>query len=219
MKVKAEQQDAGLDSTSVSVKRKRRTKVTKAKCNMNKPLMELKEFRDCSSSDDEDVDEDCDDDDSCVDASLVSRLMYHHKQTCQLMRDESGLTRYQNPILTESMVTQQRTIANVRERKRTQNLNQAFATLRQLIPTLPSDKLSKHQTLKLASSYIQFLDEVNNFLFSKIAFLIQKKSSDAFNGEQFQFQLFGHQSKSTVQKQANRKCYRPICHQHGNGHL
>ena len=34
-------------------------------------------------------------------------------------------------------------MANVRERQRTQSLNEAFAALRKIIPTLPSDKLSK----------------------------------------------------------------------------
>lgn len=45
----------------------------------------------------------------------------------------------------------QRVMANVRERQRTQSLNEAFSALRKIIPTLPSDKLSKIQTLKLAS--------------------------------------------------------------------
>ncbi|KAG7475289.1 twist-related protein 2-like [Solea senegalensis] len=36
----------------------------------------------------------------------------------------------------------QRVMANVRERQRTQSLNEAFASLRKIIPTLPSDKLS-----------------------------------------------------------------------------
>ena len=57
---------------------------------------------------------------------------------------------------------EQRIQANVRERQRTQDLNEAFARLRKLIPTLPSDKLSKIQTLKLASTYIGFLSEVLN---------------------------------------------------------
>lgn len=57
---------------------------------------------------------------------------------------------------------QQRVMANVRERQRTQSLNEAFASLRQIIPTLPSDKLSKIQTLKLACSYIQMLYEILN---------------------------------------------------------
>ncbi|CAM4605008.1 twist-related protein 2-like [Lepidochelys kempii] len=54
----------------------------------------------------------------------------------------------------------QRVIANVRERQRTQSLNDAFAELRKIIPTLPSDKLSKIQTLKLATRYIDFLYQV-----------------------------------------------------------
>ena len=55
----------------------------------------------------------------------------------------------------------QRVLANVRERQRTQSLNEAFASLRKIIPTLPSDKLSKIQTLKLAARYIDFLYQVN----------------------------------------------------------
>jgi len=47
-----------------------------------------------------------------------------------------------------------RSMANVRERQRTQSLNEAFTALRKIIPTLPSDKLSKIQTLKLASRYV-----------------------------------------------------------------
>ncbi|XP_051497389.1 twist-related protein 2-like isoform X2 [Apus apus] len=54
----------------------------------------------------------------------------------------------------------QRAIANGRERQRTQSLNDAFAELRKIIPTLPSDKLSKIQTLKLAARYIDFLYRV-----------------------------------------------------------
>ncbi|XP_056457819.1 twist-related protein 2-like [Gadus chalcogrammus] len=54
----------------------------------------------------------------------------------------------------------ERVMANGRERQRTQSLNQAFASLRKIIPTLPSDKLSKIQTLKLAARYIDFLFQV-----------------------------------------------------------
>jgi twist-like protein len=54
----------------------------------------------------------------------------------------------------------QRILANVRERQRTQSLNDAFSQLRKIIPTLPSDKLSKIQTLKLATKYIDFLCQV-----------------------------------------------------------
>lgn len=54
----------------------------------------------------------------------------------------------------------QRAVANVRERQRTQALNEAFNKLRKIIPTLPSDKLSKIQTLRLAARYIDFLCQV-----------------------------------------------------------
>lgn len=57
-------------------------------------------------------------------------------------------------------IQNQRIMANVRERQRTQSLNEAFTSLRKSIPTLPSDKLSKIQTLKLAARYIDFLYHV-----------------------------------------------------------
>ena len=56
----------------------------------------------------------------------------------------------------------QRAIANVRERKRTQQLNQAYKQLQAIVPREPSDKMSKIQTLKLALSYIDFLNRILN---------------------------------------------------------
>lgn len=67
--------------------------------------------------------------------------------------------RRRSPQSFEDLQTQ-RIMANVRERQRTQSLNEAFASLRKSIPTLPSDKLSKIQTLKLAARYIDFLYHV-----------------------------------------------------------
>ncbi|XP_039971799.1 transcription factor 15-like [Xiphias gladius] len=59
------------------------------------------------------------------------------------------------------VVVRQRNAANARERHRTQNVNTAFTTLRTLIPTEPVDrKLSKIETLRLASSYISHLANV-----------------------------------------------------------
>nr|XP_020468267.1 twist-related protein 2-like [Monopterus albus] len=80
----------------------------------------------------------------------------------------------------------QRVIANIRERQRTQSLNEAFASLRKIIPTLPSDKLSKIQTLKLASRYIDFLYQVlqNDEMDSKLAgcnYLAHERLSYAFS--------------------------------------
>ncbi|TNN52891.1 Twist-related protein 2 [Liparis tanakae] len=80
----------------------------------------------------------------------------------------------------------QRCLANVRERQRTQSLNDAFSSLRKIIPTLPSDKLSKIQTLKLASRYIDFLcqvlqsDEMDNKM-SSCSYVAHERLSYAFS--------------------------------------
>ncbi|CAL9703276.1 unnamed protein product [Knipowitschia caucasica] len=61
----------------------------------------------------------------------------------------------------ETTVIKQRSAANARERGRTQSVNTAFTALRTLIPTEPVDrKLSKIETLRLASSYISHLANV-----------------------------------------------------------
>ncbi|KAL1021807.1 hypothetical protein UPYG_G00018330 [Umbra pygmaea] len=58
-------------------------------------------------------------------------------------------------------VSKQRQAANARERDRTHSVNTAFTTLRTLIPTEPANrKLSKIETLRLASSYISHLANV-----------------------------------------------------------
>lgn len=81
----------------------------------------------------------------------------------------------------------QRMLANVRERQRTQSLNEAFSSLRKIIPTMPSDKLSKIQTLKLAAMYIAFLFEVLNSdeheskLSSSCSFIAHEHLSYAFS--------------------------------------
>uniref|UniRef100_UPI00358FCF8F twist-related protein 2-like n=1 Tax=Myxine glutinosa TaxID=7769 RepID=UPI00358FCF8F len=80
----------------------------------------------------------------------------------------------------------QRILANVRERQRTQSLNEAFSSLRKIIPTLPSDKLSKIQTLKLAARYIDFLyqvlqnDEMDNKM-SSCSYVAHERLSYAFS--------------------------------------
>ncbi|XP_011799596.1 PREDICTED: twist-related protein 1 [Colobus angolensis palliatus] len=74
----------------------------------------------------------------------------------------------------------------LRRRQRTQSLNEAFAALRKIIPTLPSDKLSKIQTLKLAARYIDFLYQVlqSDELDSKMAscsYVAHERLSYAFS--------------------------------------
>ncbi|XP_029641775.1 twist-related protein 2-like [Octopus sinensis] len=79
--------------------------------------------------------------------------------TCSSHASAVRKARRKNPQSVED-IQNQRVLANVRERQRTQSLNEAFAQLRKIIPTLPSDKLSKIQTLKLAARYIDFLYQV-----------------------------------------------------------
>lgn len=57
-------------------------------------------------------------------------------------------------------LNEQRAVANVRERKRTQKLNQAYKQLQSIIPKEPSDKMSKIHTLKLTLAYIDFLNNI-----------------------------------------------------------
>ncbi|XP_065339157.1 twist-related protein 2-like [Cloeon dipterum] len=53
-----------------------------------------------------------------------------------------------------------RAVANHRERQRTKYLNTVLEDLRRIVPSLPSDKLSKKQILMLAAQYIEFLSQV-----------------------------------------------------------
>lgn len=54
-----------------------------------------------------------------------------------------------------------RLAANARERKRMEHLNEAFDRLRQYLPKLENDqKLSKHETLQMAQTYITELDQL-----------------------------------------------------------
>ncbi|CAI2733429.1 unnamed protein product [Schistosoma spindalis] len=64
----------------------------------------------------------------------------------------TSLSQYQPPI---------KRVANERERTRTASVNDAFLMLRNLIPTEPINrKLSKIETLRLASSYISHLHAI-----------------------------------------------------------
>lgn len=61
-----------------------------------------------------------------------------------------------------TMVRKKRRLAaNARERRRMHNLNLAFDRLRQYLPQLSNDqKLSKHETLQMAQTYIMELNEL-----------------------------------------------------------
>nr|CAD7451347.1 unnamed protein product [Timema bartmani]CAD7587846.1 unnamed protein product [Timema genevievae] len=55
----------------------------------------------------------------------------------------------------------QRRAANIRERRRMFNLNEAFDKLRRKVPTFAYEKrLSRIETLRLAITYISFMSEL-----------------------------------------------------------
>jgi len=84
-----------------------------------------------------------------VPAHLVpgSRAQLHYAKQCKKRRR----------IATAS----QRRAANIRERRRMFNLNEAFDRLRTKVPTFAYEKrLSRIETLRLAITYISFMDEL-----------------------------------------------------------
>lgn len=107
------------------------------------------------------------DEESPSSSSVLKPRNFARKRKCAESDEENSFqmmggrskSRRKSPQSFEDM-QHQRIMANVRERQRTQSLNDAFASLRKSIPTLPSDKLSKIQTLKLAARYIDFLYHV-----------------------------------------------------------
>lgn len=59
------------------------------------------------------------------------------------------------------VMKKRRTAANARERRRMNSLNDAFEKLREVVPSLGSDrKLSKFETLQMAQTYINALHEL-----------------------------------------------------------
>ena len=74
------------------------------------------------------------------------------------------------------MAKRLKTQNNERERGRTQSVNGAFTHLRGLIPTEPIDrKLSKIETLRLATSYIEHLvNQLNSGMYYVPTFKILK---------------------------------------------
>ncbi|KAM9166285.1 fer3-like protein [Pangshura tecta] len=74
------------------------------------------------------------------------------------MRDTSLLDR---PKRKRVITYAQRQAANIRERKRMFNLNEAFDQLRKKVPTFAYEKrLSRIETLRLAIVYISFMTEL-----------------------------------------------------------
>ena len=102
-------------------------------------------------------------------------------------RQRNNSIRSESSSKSEDETNDHRTLANVRERQRTQALNDAFNALRRIIPTLPSDKLSKIQTLRLATKYIDFLcqilsnDDMNPNAAASCFYIAHERLSYAFS--------------------------------------
>lgn len=63
--------------------------------------------------------------------------------------------------VTPLVLRKRRLAANARERRRMQNLNQAFDRLRTFLPQLGQDRqLSKYETLQMAQTYIMALYDI-----------------------------------------------------------
>ncbi|CAJ0940218.1 unnamed protein product [Ranitomeya imitator] len=94
-----------------------------------------------------------DDEDSSSDSSSCGEKGFHHSGGGGKREHKKCPRLHREP--------RQRHTANARERDRTNSVNNAFTALRTLIPTEPADrKLSKIETLRLASSYISHLGNV-----------------------------------------------------------
>lgn len=99
------------------------------------------------SEDVSDLDDDDDDEDSCSSGSQKS---------------SNGKTkRRSNKLVSPVVMKKRRLAANARERRRMQNLNNAFDKLRTVLPSLGNDRqLSKYETLQMAQSYMNALYEL-----------------------------------------------------------
>lgn len=97
--------------------------------------------------------------DECISTGRGNKKANNKK--CRTINPDDGeLEIHQADFLFQSQ-PRQRLAANARERDRTHSVNTAFVTLRTLIPTEPADrKLSKIETLRLATSYIAHLNTV-----------------------------------------------------------
>lgn len=67
------------------------------------------------------------------------------------------------PVPSAEVLKKRRLAANARERRRMNSLNVAFDHLRAVVPGLTNDqKLSKYETLQMAQSYIEALQDILN---------------------------------------------------------
>lgn len=83
------------------------------------------------------------------------------QEQCELLNstaDGKSSKKRRGKVVPVVVKKKRRLAANARERRRMQNLNQAFDRLRQYLPSLGNDRqLSKHETLQMAQTYITAL--------------------------------------------------------------
>ncbi|OCT75768.1 hypothetical protein XELAEV_18030955mg [Xenopus laevis] len=103
--------------------------------------------------------------------SFEDRSVSFHDDVSAITRFEDEETEYEEefqlysptgrPKRKRVITYAQRQAANVRERKRMFNLNEAFDLLRKKVPTFAYEKrLSRIETLRLAIVYISFMTEL-----------------------------------------------------------
>lgn len=72
-------------------------------------------------------------------------------------------TKNNGPKTTQDVMKKRRLAANARERRRMNNLNDAYEKLRDVLPNFgPDKKLSKFETLQMAQTYMSELKEILN---------------------------------------------------------
>lgn len=75
--------------------------------------------------------------------------------------DKSPHRRLSGKEVNPTVMKKRRLAANARERRRMQNLNKAFDRLRTVLPSLSNDRqLSKYETLQMAQTYINALNDL-----------------------------------------------------------
>ncbi|CAH1728556.1 unnamed protein product [Chironomus riparius] len=94
------------------------------------------------------------DTDESVSDQDISPVIIHMTSKNESKAQRKRKTKQIAPIVKKK----RRLAANARERRRMQNLNEAFDRLRQYLPSLGNDRqLSKHETLQMAQTYISAL--------------------------------------------------------------
>ncbi|KAG8443046.1 hypothetical protein GDO86_011750 [Hymenochirus boettgeri] len=107
----------------------------------------------------------------CDFPSFGDRAISFHEDVSSITRFEDEETEYEEELKLYStsgrpkrkrvITHSQRQAANIRERKRMFNLNEAFDLLRKKVPTFAYEKrLSRIETLRLAIVYISFMTEL-----------------------------------------------------------